>query len=469
MKVKAISSCFVLATLHLASCTGGLDEDPLTQDDPGALGEDGDVSSVQQPLPKGTVGAVNGQNDYCASAANPCVSGEGDCDSNAQCTGGAVCVADNGANFGFRPDVDVCAPAHCDNGILDAGLGETSADCGGPCGTCAANCTGTPGGNSFCTSCLCASGQGDCDANAECQTGLICGTNNGPGFGLRADFDVCVPAQCENGQQDNGETGVDSGGPCGSGGGGAGCSGTPGGASFCVGCQCTSGQGDCDGNAQCATGLVCATDNGPQFDLPATYDVCVPPHCTNGMLDAGQGETGIDAGGPCGTTGAPPPPPVANLYFSEYVEGTGGNRALEIFNGGTLESGCSIRLYLQGSPTPSTIISLPDLSPGVFTLCHSSSTIGRPPCNTFTSFAFNGDDAIELICGATVHDVIGQIGVDPGLEWGSGLTSTADNTLRRKCTVNDGDSTGTNPFDPAVEWDGFAIDTFSGLGSRGCL
>ena len=28
-----------------------------------------------------------------------------------------------------------------------------------------------------------------------------------------------------------------------------------------------------------------------------------------------------------------------------------------------------------------------------------------------------------------IIDVIGQIGTDPGTEWGSGLTSTADNTL----------------------------------------
>jgi len=45
---------------------------------------------------------------------------------------------------------------------------------------------------------------------------------------------------------------------------------------------------------------------------------------------------------------------------------------------------------------------------------------------------FNGDDAIALRKGGasgTIVDAIGQIGVDPGTEWGSGLTSTADNTL----------------------------------------
>ena len=64
-------------------------------------------------------------------------------------------------------------------------------------------------------------------------------------------------------------------------------------------------------------------------------------------------------------------------------------------------------------------------------------------------------------------DIIGQIGFDPGTEWGTGLTSTRDNTLRRKSTVATGDTDGTDPFDPSVEWDGFATDTFDGLGSFG--
>ena len=72
---------------------------------------------------------------------------------------------------------------------------------------------------------------------------------------------------------------------------------------------------------------------------------------------------------------------------------------------------------------------------------------------------FNGDDAVVLRQGGaagTIVDVIGEIGTDPGTEWGSGLTSTADNTLRRQATVTGGDINGTDAFDPATEWDGFA-------------
>ena len=73
-----------------------------------------------------------------------------------------------------------------------------------------------------------------------------------------------------------------------------------------------------------------------------------------------------------------------------------------------------------------------------------------------------------LAKGESVVDSIGQVGFDPGTEWGSGLTSTADNTLRRAAGVCVGDTDPSNAFDPAVEWVGFATDTFDGLGSHTC-
>jgi hypothetical protein len=68
------------------------------------------------------------------------------------------------------------------------------------------------------------------------------------------------------------------------------------------------------------------------------------------------------------------------------------------------------------------------------------------------------------------QDIVGQIGfLPPGSGWGSGATSTYNRTLRRKCTVTTGDKVGSDAFDPAVEWDGFALDTFSNMGSSSCL
>ena len=63
-------------------------------------------------------------------------------------------------------------------------------------------------------------------------------------------------------------------------------------------------------------------------------------------------------------------------------------------------------------------------------------------------------------------DSIGQVGVDPGTEWGAGVTSTADNTLRRLPSVTAGDTDPSDAFDPAAQWAGFAVDTFDGLGAH---
>ena len=86
--------------------------------------------------PKGTPGAMNGDFNYCDDDNNRCVIGEGDCDSDTQCQGAAVCGANNGARFGFDSLWDVCVPAHCTNGQKDEASGETDIDCGGDCGSC---------------------------------------------------------------------------------------------------------------------------------------------------------------------------------------------------------------------------------------------------------------------------------------------------------------------------------------------
>lgn len=56
--------------------------------------------------------------------------------------------------------------------------------------------------------------------------------------------------------------------------------------------NCVQGEGDCDGPYHCAAGLKCGADNGPQFGMWPSIDVCVPPSCTNGIQD--PGELGVD-------------------------------------------------------------------------------------------------------------------------------------------------------------------------------
>jgi hypothetical protein len=180
------------------------------------------------------------------------------------------------------------------------------------------------------------------------------------------------------------------------------------------------------------------------------------------------------AGLPVVGTATPAGAQPTELFFSEYVEGSSNNKALEIFNGtGSAKSlaGYSVQMFFNGSTTAGLTVNLTGTvaSGDVFVLAQSSAsaTILAQADQTNGAGWFNGDDAVVLRNGTTFLDSIGQIGVDPGTEWGSGLTSTADNTLRRKAGIEAGDAIANDAFDPSVQWDGFAVDTFDGLGAHG--
>jgi predicted extracellular nuclease len=169
------------------------------------------------------------------------------------------------------------------------------------------------------------------------------------------------------------------------------------------------------------------------------------------------------------------PADCGGLFFSEYIEGSSYNKALEIYNGsgGAIDlsaAGYAVRIYFNGSASPGLTIPLNGwLEPGdVFVLAQSSAdpAILAQADQVNGASWFNGDDAIELTSGSATIDVIGQIGYDPGNQWGSGFASTQDNTLRRQAAISAGDGDGTDPFDPATEWDGFPNDTFDGLGQH---
>lgn len=172
-------------------------------------------------------------------------------------------------------------------------------------------------------------------------------------------------------------------------------------------------------------------------------------------------------------------PPAAaapgDLLFSEYLEGSSNNKALEIYNPTSAPvdlaaAGYSVQQYTNGSTSVGLNVAITGtIAPGdVFVLAHSSSNpaiLAQADQSANLGF-FNGDDAVALVKGTLIVDVIGQLGLDPGTEWGTGLTSTADNTLRRVPATCVGDSDGTDAFDPSVGWTGFAIDTADGLGAH---
>ncbi|MEN0068259.1 MAG: trypsin-like peptidase domain-containing protein [Myxococcota bacterium] len=103
---------------------------------------------------------------YC-TPGDPCPDGFGDCDSNADCDAGTVCVNDVGANYGWANTVDVCE------------------------GSSQPSCPWQPGDWNYCRDCgPCLAGEGDCEPG-ECAAGLVCATDVGPNYGWAAAVDVC--------------------------------------------------------------------------------------------------------------------------------------------------------------------------------------------------------------------------------------------------------------------------------------
>ncbi len=164
-----------------------------------------------------------------------------------------------------------------------------------------------------------------------------------------------------------------------------------------------------------------------------------------------------------------------DLFISEYIEGTSNNKAVEIYNPGDAAVNLTaqlygIQMYFNGNATPTLTINLQGTIPahGTFVVAQASAnaTILAKAQQTSSAGWFNGNDVVALRKGNDNVDVIGRIAESITTEWGTGLTSTADNTLRRKSTITTGDTNGSDAFDPAAEWDGFATDTFDGLGTH---
>jgi len=173
-----------------------------------------------------------GHSDYCKlSECGPCASREADCDNDSECASGLYCNYNVGADYGYNSDVDVCL-ANCHRGA-------------------------DPGSASYCrTDCRCAAGEGDCDTNSECQSGLTCVNNVGADYGYNSDVDVCL-ASCHEypvGHRD-----------------------------YCTSdCKCSEGEGDCDNDSQCESGLTCVNNVGADYGFNPDVDVCLPvsgPDC----------------------------------------------------------------------------------------------------------------------------------------------------------------------------------------------
>ncbi len=172
------------------------------------------------------------------------------------------------------------------------------------------------------------------------------------------------------------------------------------------------------------------------------------------------------------------------VFFSEYIEGSSNNKALEIYNGtgaaidlaeyavwrisndGTWVEGQTNEFALSGMLEDGDVYVIGNAS-AVDDILFVSDVTGTP---TY----FNGDDPVALVYNGNIIDVIGAPYIassadDPGTAWdAAGVTgATGEHTMVRKATVTTGNvdwaaSAGTTTEDS--EWEVYDQDTFDYLG-----
>ena len=146
----------------------------------------------------------------------------------------------------------------------------------------------------------CSAFQGCCTANTDCGSNPSCLHGFGNQARLGTNVDVCIASHCANQVRDAGEPRADCGGPdC------APCSCTssiaPGAAGYCSStCLCGIGESPCSADNQCLAGNTCDL-LGVKYGGTESAYACTPFHCSNRVLDAAAGETGVDCGGSCGS------------------------------------------------------------------------------------------------------------------------------------------------------------------------
>jgi hypothetical protein len=179
--------------------------------------------------------------------------------------------------------------------------------------------------------------------------------------------------------------------------------------------------------------------------------------------------SGAGGGGASGSDGFAHPP-----FFSEYIEGSGSEKALEIAADAPVDvSGCQIEIYANGASKRSRIIALGALlvdgaiasreSPLV--VCSPELAALSSSCALSETLPFTGNDTILLTCAGNVVDAFGRLLEDPGANgWGTPPRRTSDVTLRRSCGITQGDPDPNDAFDPALEWEEAPLDAFDDLG-----
>lgn len=155
-----------------------------------------------------------------------------------------------------------------------------------------------------------------------------------------------------------------------------------------------------------------------------------------------------------------------DLLFSEYIEGSSNNKALEIANntGSSVSlSAYTIKKQTNGAGSWSTGLALSGtlttgskfviVNSSISSACFSSSAANISTSGT--ELMFNGNDAVGLFKNGVLIDIIGTFS-------GGTANFAADVTLRRKSTVTSPSTT----FNLSAQWDSYTTDTCNNLASK---
>jgi len=176
------------------------------------------------------------------------------------------------------------------------------------------------------------------------------------------------------------------------------------------------------------------------------------------------------------------------LFFSEYIEGSSSNKAIEIYNGTGSDvdlAGYAVLRLNNGATTgqDSTVLSGTLVAGDVYVIGNSSAVadILDESDSLGTATYYNGDDFMALAFDANgdgafdaateAIDVIGVLGEDPGSAWDvAGVVgATAEHTLVRKTAITVGNtdwaaSAGTDAANS--EWIVFDQNFYGSIGSH---
>lgn len=148
----------------------------------------------------------------------------------------------------------------------------------------------------------------------------------------------------------------------------------------------------------------------------------------------------------------------AEIMITEYVEGSGNNKAIELYNSGESAidlSSYTLSRYKDGDETPTEMVALSGtLNAGELLVVYNSSadfTLGDEVNSLASSTLYhNGGDAVGLFEGDSLVDVVGDVPTESG--WGK------EETLRKESL------TAATTYD-ASQWQSYDQDTFDGLGN----